>query len=139
MHLQSTSSSTNFDIYALELPVNMGLQAHALGFIPIGVDLGAFVSVPLKYRGAVYRYQQPDYIYGNEKYEKPYAIIGLRGGMSSAFDLLQRFRVYGFIHFDFGLIPIVPAAPDDIEPEFGALVYNSWEFGLGFVLWNKAD
>lgn len=137
LNFQSKTSSTRFNFSALEFPLNLNLCVHGGGRYPLALDAGVYVSVPLKYEGYVYRYQQTEYEYGREKYEKPYCILGLRGGVSIPLDLFQRIRITPFAHFNFGLIPAVPGAPDGVEPVYDAAIYRCGEIGVEFVLWNK--
>ncbi|UPT67834.1 MAG: hypothetical protein M0D57_03990 [Sphingobacteriales bacterium JAD_PAG50586_3] len=133
MDIVSKTSATNFNIKWLEIPVELSATGNIFGFLPIGIQLGAFGAIPFQYKGAVYRYQQPNYEYGNEQYERPFFILGFKGGLSTSIGIKGKFITTLFANYNFGLLPLAPPPPDGVTRPYDIPLPTIAEFGISFL------
>lgn len=138
MDIVSKTTSTNFSFKWIEIPVELSATGNFLGFLPIGLQLGAFGAIPLQYKGAVYRYQQPNYEYGNEQYEKPFFILGLKGGLSTSIGIKGKFITTLFANYNMGLIQLAPPPPDGVTRAYDIPLPTIAEFGISFLFGNES-
>lgn len=133
MDIISKTSATNFSFKWLEIPVELSATGNFFGFLPVGFQLGAFGAIPFQYKGAVYRYQQPNYEYGNEQYEKPFFILGFKGGVSTSIGIKGKLITTLFANYNFGLIPLAPPPPDGVTKAYDIPLPTIAEFGVSFL------
>lgn len=138
MDIVSKTTPTNFTFKWLEIPVELSATGNFFGFLPIGFQLGAFGAIPLQYKGAVYRYQQPNYEYGNEQYEKPFFILGLKGGLSTSIGIKGKIITTLFANYNFGLVPLAPPPPDGVTQAYDIPLPTIAEFGISFLFGNES-
>jgi hypothetical protein len=138
MNIVSKTNTTNFQFKWLEIPAELSMTGNFFGFLPVGLQLGAFGAVPFQYKGSVYRYQQPEYVYGNEKYEKPYFILGFKGGATASFGIKGNFITTFFANYSFGFIPIGPAPAEGVTRAYDTPLPAFVDFGICFLFGKEA-
>lgn len=123
---------TQLNISTIELPLTVGGYAYFFNVLPLGINVGGYLAVPLKYEGTIRAIGKPDYTFGN-KYEKPVAYAGLSGNvtLNLVIKKLGVIRLLAGGHF--GFIPGYRPAPEGNEPPYKTPLPSSMQIGAEIV------
>lgn len=132
--LQGTTSSTNLQIQWVEVPVEFHATGNFFRILPLGFHIGGFIATPFQCKGSIYRYNQANYDFGNQQYEKPYAIVGFKGGLNLSLALKKKYIFTFFGSYNLSFLRVAKSAPEGVTPEFDIPLPTFFEWGVSFML-----
>ena len=125
-------SGTQLKISAIELPITVGGYGRFFGVLPLGMNVGGYLAVPLQYKGTIKKTGAADYEFGN-KYEKPLGYAGLLGNISLNFTVKNMGVIRLLAGGHIGLIPAYRTAPEGSEPPYKTPLPRSFQLGAEIV------
>lgn len=126
-------AGTQLKISAVELPVTIGAYGYFFGVLPLGLNVGGYLAVPLQYKGTIKKTGATDYTFGN-KYEKPLGYAGLLGNVSANIVVKKVGVIRLLMGGHLGLIPAYRPAPEGSEPPYKTPLPRSFQIGAEIVL-----
>lgn len=126
-------AGTQLKISAVELPVTVGGYGRFFGVLPLGINVGGYLAVPLQYKGTIKKTGAVDYEFGN-KYEKPVGYAGLLGNISLNFTVKKMGVIRLLAGGHIGLLPAYRTAPEGSEPPYKTPLPRSFQIGAEIVL-----
>lgn len=133
LNMKSRTSTTVFNISWVEVPVDFAFAANLFGFLPIGMHGGLYITVPVKYKGSIDRYNQPKYAYGNQTYERPFVMAGLRGGFNCSIKTTKKSAITAFVSYSASIMALAKPAGDAVTVEYKIPLPVFAEFGLSYM------
>lgn len=125
-------AGTQLKISTVELPATIGAYGYFFGVLPMGLNVGGYLAVPLQYSGTIKKTGAADYAFGN-KYEKPLGYAGLLGNVSANFTIKKVGVIRLLIGGHIGLIPAYRPAPEGSEPLYATPLPRSFQIGAEIV------
>lgn len=126
---------TQLNFSTIELPLTFGGYAYFFNVLPLGINAGGYLAVPLQYQGTIRATGKPDYVFGN-KYEKPVAYAGLTGNITLNIALKKVGVIRLLAGGHFGFIPGYRPAPEGSEPPYKTPLPSSMQISDEFVFGN---
>jgi hypothetical protein len=126
-------AGTQLKISAVELPVTVGGYGRFFGVLPLGINVGGYLAVPLQYKGTIKKTGAADYEFGN-KYEKPVGYAGLLGNITLNFTVKKMGVIRLLAGGHIGLLPAYRTAPEGSEPPYKTPLPRSFQIGAEIVL-----
>lgn len=126
-------AGTQLKISAVELPLTVGGYGRFFGVLPLGINVGGYLAVPLQYKGTIKKTGAADYEFGN-KYEKPVGYAGLLGNISLNFTVKKMGVIRLLAGGHIGLLPAYRTAPEGSEPPYKTPLPRSFQIGAEIVL-----
>lgn len=126
-------TGTQLKISTVELPVTVGGYGRFFGVLPLGINVGGYLAVPLQYKGTIKKTGAADYEFGN-KYEKPVGYAGLLGNISLNFTVKKMGVIRLLAGGHIGLLPAYRTAPEGSEPPYKTPLPRSFQLGAEIVL-----
>lgn len=125
-------TGTQLKISTVELPVTAGAYGRFFGVLPLGINVGGYLAVPLQYKGTLRKTGVADYEFGN-KYEKPLGYAGLTGNVSLNFVVKNMGVIRLLAGGHVGLIAAYRTAPEGSEPPYKTPLPSSFQLGAEIV------
>ncbi len=125
-------TGTQLKISTVELPVTVGAYGRFFGVLPLGINVGGYLAVPLQYKGTIKKSGTADYEFGN-KYEKPLGYAGLIGNISLNFTVKNMGIIRLLAGGHMGLISAYRNAPEASAPPYKTPLPRSFQLGAEIV------
>lgn len=125
-------TGTQLKISAVEIPVTVGGYGRFFGILPLGINVGGYLAVPLQYKGTIRKTGEADYEFGN-KYEKPLGYAGLLGNLSLNFTVKKMGVIRLLAGGHIGLIPAYRTAPEGSKPPYKTPLPRTFQIGAEIV------